>query len=578
MILDLKIREKSFGNKTLMTDVSFSIEDGEKVGLVGRNGLGKSTLLHIIAGRDTDFTGAVNIRNGKIIVETAQEHAGISGVNLVDYILSGLPEFAKLSRAMENFAKKTDPSPHDLNKYNDTLERFTALNYWDVENNVVQELANFGLANFAKSEFSSLSGGQKRLAEIVKVMNSSAHLALIDEPTNHMDFRAKNQFVEFAKTSNMAMLIVTHDRDVLKVVDKIVEIKDGHAQIFKGNYDDYLRQNASSASTSAHDYEMAQKTLENARKQVLAMQRMKERARDPGTIRQFKRRENEAREEVARLEQIKKPSIWIDSGSVADLGLKDAENYEKFKSKNIRLSGISRNDSRSSSVLVAVRDLALGYGEKILFNELNFDLREREKIELRGLNGAGKTTLIREILHTIFADDLSRNLGKIGAKHDALLRERKYEFSKNMPEVFDGTVEVSPKIRVGIYDQEIREKFLNLPLRSAIEKLYLDDGLDISDTKIRQLLSDYLFVEHDGEMLIRDLSGGQKARFQMISMLRNNPNLLVLDEPTNHLDLPSIEELETALAKFDGAVIFVSHDSYFREKIGGAVIEIGAQK
>ena len=570
MILDLNIREKSFGNKSLMNDVVFSVDDGEKVGLIGRNGLGKSTLLHIIAGRDTDFQGEVNIRPGKILVETAQEHSNMGKISLIDYILSGLPEFAKLSHTMTNFTTVADPTMHDLNTYNEALDRFTALGYWDIKSDVVQELANFGLEKFADSQFSTLSGGQKRLAEVVKVMHSSAHLALIDEPTNHMDFRAKKQFIDFVKNSSMAMLIVTHDRDVLATVNKIVEIKDGHSQIYKGNYDDYLRQNAAVASTDAHDYEIAQRELANAKKRVLEMQRMKERARDPGTIRQFKRRENEARSDVARLEKTAKPSIWIDRSSVERLGLSDGENYQKYRAKNIRLNGLTRSDSRSSSVLLSVRDLALGYGERILFEHVNFDLREREKIELRGLNGAGKTTIIREILWAIAESKQAKNSILTTSPHD-------------LPTVFDGLIEVSDKIRVGVYDQEIDEKYLDLTLANAIEQLFLRDNLPITNTKIRQLLSDYLFVEDDGARPIRELSGGQKARFQMIAMLRNNPNLLILDEPTNHLDLPSIEELETSLAKFDGAVVFVSHDSYFRQhlsqngNIGVRVVEIGPQ-
>ena len=131
--------------------------------------------------------------------------------------------------------------------------------------------------------------------------------------------------------------------------------------------------------------------------------------------------------------------------------------------------------------------------------------------------------------------------------------------------------------RVGIYEQEVGEHYFNLPLSVAIERMYLDKNLAISTTKIRSLLADYLFVESDGQVPLSRLSGGQKARFQLMSMLANEPQLLILDEPTNHLDLPSIEELETALEKYSGAVLYVSHDNYFREKIGGDVIHVGMQ-
>mgnify|MGYP000232066691 CR=1 FL=1 len=144
------------------------------------------------------------------------------------------------------------------------------------------------------------------------------------------------------------------------------------------------------------------------------------------------------------------------------------------------------------------------------------------------------------------------------------------------PILYSGNLFLNPQVRVGVYEQEIDEQYLADPLEVAIEKLYLSRGLPISETKIRQLMADYLFTEADRMTPLARLSGGQKARFQIIAMLANDPQLLILDEPTNHLDLPSIEELETALAKYTGAILYVSHDNYFRQEIGGEVVQIGA--
>jgi len=138
-----------------------------------------------------------------------------------------------------------------------------------------------------------------------------------------------------------------------------------------------------------------------------------------------------------------------------------------------------------------------------------------------------------------------------------------------------GDITLDPHIRIGVYEQEVSSKYFDMPLEVAIEKMYLDRDLPISTTKVRSLLSDYLFVEGDGKIPVSVLSGGQKARFQLITMLANNPQLLILDEPTNHLDLPSIEELETALSRYSGAVLYVSHDGYFRRAVGGEVLSIG---
>jgi ATPase subunit of ABC transporter with duplicated ATPase domains len=141
---------------------------------------------------------------------------------------------------------------------------------------------------------------------------------------------------------------------------------------------------------------------------------------------------------------------------------------------------------------------------------------------------------------------------------------------------FSGDITLDRNVRIGVYEQEVSPTYFDLPLEDAIEKMYLDRDLTITTTKIRNLLSDYLFTEGDGKTPLSRLSGGQKARFQLIAMLANDPQLLVLDEPTNHLDLPSIEELETALAKYSGAILYVSHDGYFRDAIGGDVITVGS--
>ena len=249
--------------------------------------------------------------------------------------------------------------------------------------------------------------------------------------------------------------------------------------------------------------------------------------------------------------------------------------------------------SRSQHVLVRVEDAAVGVGERILFEGVNIDLREGEAVELRGRNGAGKTTLIRMLLNSraaVTPPSSARAHSSLKSPSE-IFRERSAETSATRerstasgvegvapaaPILYSGNLFLDPQVRVGVYEQEIDERYLADPLEVAIEKLYLSRDLPISETKIRQLLVDYLFTEADRMTPLVRLSGGQKARFQIIAMLANDPQLLILDEPTNHLDLPSIEELEIALAKYAGAILYVSHDNYFRQEIGGEVVQIGA--
>ena len=552
MIADIHITEKSFGDKTLMKDVKFSVDDGEKVGVVGRNGVGKSTLFGILAGTDNDYTGEVIFRRGITVATTAQEHHGLGEQTVMAYILSGLPEYPELKKIIDEYPLTMGDNMRKIEEYTQALERFDQKGFYQVEEKIERELSNFQLEGFGDRKISSLSGGQKRLVEIVKIMHSEAHLALIDEPTNHMDYVAKQQFIDWMNSQpHQAMLIITHDRDVLGQVDRIVEIKDGQAVSYRGNYDAYLKQNAQATTAGMNNFEQIEKRIVNLKQKVLDYQRLKEKSRNPGTIQKFKRLENEARAELAELSEMEKPTFWIDKESASQLDYKSAERYGKFKSRNIRLS-MKDASSRSQHVLVRAENVAVGIGERILFEDVNIDLREGEAIEIRGRNGAGKTTLIRMILAS-------------GKSFDG------------GPILYSGDIFLDPQVRIGVYEQEIDERYLSDPLEKAIEKLYMSRDLSISDTKIRQLLADYLFTDADRMTPLARLSGGQKARFQIIAMLANDPQLLILDEPTNHLDLPSIEELETALAKYSGAILYVSHDNYFREKLGGKVVQIGAE-
>ena len=646
MIADISITEKSFGPKILMTDIRFSVDDGEKVGVIGRNGVGKSTLFGILAGTDKDFSGDIIYRRGTTVVATAQEHHDMGDTTVLQYVLAGLPEYPELSHIMETYPLTMGDDMKKIDAYTAALQRFDDKGFYQIEEQIERELENFQLPGLAHRPFSTLSGGQKRLVEVVKIMHSDAHMALIDEPTNHMDYVAKAQFVEWLKGAREAMLIITHDRDVLAEVDRIVELKDGGSVSYKGNYDAYLKQNAVSTGSQMNEFELIEKRIVNLKQKVIDYQRLKEKARNPGTIQKFKRLELESRAELAELQAKEKPTFWIDKESVAELNYKTAAQYDKFKAKNVRIN-LKEDDSRSKHVLVNARDLSLGYGDTPLFDGISIDLREGEAVELRGRNGAGKTTLIKALLArnepsglsdtvgssrddltatslrsvelaslkqssvgqdltvkssgfakvpstpdgsslaanqplgTSFSETSAAPMESDGGSHEigreAVSEKDGDEKARNNGNItfFSGELTLDPHVRIGIYEQEVSPTYFDLPLEAAIERMYLDKNLPIKTTKIRQLMADYLFTEGDGKVPIKRLSGGQKARFQLIAMLANDPQLLILDEPTNHLDLPSIEEMETALAKYNGAVLYVSHDNYFRESLGGNIIQVG---
>ena len=549
MIADIQIYEKSFGSKTLYRGLELRIEAGEKIGLIGRNGTGKSTLLNILIGEDLDYDGEVNFRRNCVVVASRQEHHGYEDSTVVDYVLGDLPEYTKLKHILDTYPDKMGEKKSMMYEYNDSLERFMQLNYYEVEEGIVQALAGYQIDEAkARGPLSNLSGGQKRLVELVKVQHATADLALIDEPTNHMDYVAKQQFIQWMRATKDALVVISHDRDVLRSVDRIIEIRDGHADIFAGNYDDYLRVNASRVSNEINEYEVTQSRVKNLRQDVLRFQRLKEKARNPGTIKRFKGLEQRARDELSELEKQAKPSFWIDQDSVAKMSSKVAGTYQQHKAANIKVS-TSTKSSQGNTLLLQAADLGLGY-DYPLFQPVSFELREGDRLELKGRNGVGKSTLARAIIDT-------------------------WQGSKLSSQIYGGYIDHDKTLRIGVYEQELSEYHLHKTLAQAIEDVYREKGLPVSDQLVASKMGQYLFNPGvEGQMPLSRLSGGQKARFQLISMLAGDPNVLILDEPTNHLDLPSIEELENALQAYHGAVIYISHDSYFSAKMAGKIVEV----
>ncbi len=552
MILSVSIREKSFGHHRLYDDLQFAVQPGEKIGLIGRNGTGKSTVLHIIEGSDADYEGDVQLKRGAIVVASRQEHHGFEDKAALEYIQSDLPEFARLSHIIATYPEHMGSDERKLQVYADALDRFAQLGYYQIEDEIRQLFAAYQLdERLLQARLGSLSGGQKRLVELIKVQRSRADIALLDEPTNHMDYVAKAAFLAWLQATPEAMLIVSHDRDVLHEVDRIVEIRDGRAFSFRGNYDAYLRANKSQIVSQVNEYDVTQRRIENLKADVLRFRRLKEKSRDPGTIHRFKSQQERAERELAELQAREKPSFWIDQESVAGMNDKLVAAYEKHKARNIRVR-TARQESTTRRKLLEVSKLSLGYGDVPLFRDVNFALHEGDRLRLHGRNGAGKTTLVRALMATIVGQP-------------------------PVCQKFAGHIAAEKELPLGFYEQEVNPAYLPLTLHAAIARAYAEHGRAVTDQRVKQLLSDYLFnPATDGDVPLERLSGGQKARFQLMAMLANDPLVLVLDEPTNHLDLPSIEELENALAAYHGAIIYISHDSYFAEHVGGETIAIGA--
>jgi len=545
VLLTLSINEKTIGSRLLFQGLALTINEGEKVAAIGRNGVGKTTLFNMIAGIDADYDGTIEVKKGIRFIITAQEHFGTDHLSSVEYILQSVPEYHRLHNIIEQYPSHMGEDLYKITTYTDALTEFGERGYYDIHDQILQALAGFEISEEqANLPLGRLSGGQKRFVELVRVRFSEADLVLLDEPTNHMDYWGKDLFQKWVRETKQAIFVITHDRDVLREMDKIIEIKDKKMRVFPGNYDAYLRQNSTTTLTQVSSYEESLKSLEKLRKQMLAAGARKAGASNsaPKILEERLRREYNALKA-----QLEKPSLWIDQESVDQMKDKVVSSYHKYKDKNINISQSELNEY--SHNLLSVKKLSVGYKEP-LFAGINIELRHGDRLFIKGRNGAGKSTLIKAVL------------SQVG----------------NYPSeatIFAGTVTASEKLRLGMYEQELDKQYLPMTLGEAVKTVYFENKIGLTDEHLNKLLAGYLFdPTNDRNLLVSRLSGGQKARFQLIKMFCNTPNLLILDEPTNHLDLPSIEELEKSLLAYEGAIIYVSHDSYFVQKIGGDTLVI----
>jgi ATP-binding cassette subfamily F protein 3 len=549
MLLKISNLTTILGSKELFDELSFVLNEGEKVGFIGRNGLGKTSLLRILAGEYLEYTGDIEFQKSIRIVMTRQEHFFSREVTPLDYVLDNIPRYREIKSIINDYiAQNSDIS---LELYCDALQEFNDLEYFSIEDRVIQSLADFELdIERILSPISSLSGGEKRFVELVRVMYSGADLALIDEPTNHMDYIGKERFIKWLNTYKKTVIVVTHDRDVLKSVSRIIELKDKKLLSFNGDYDSYIKQNSLSNVSSIAQYEIDLKNIEKAKKQMLNARSQKMEAKsDDGRTAARIREERFKREYEILLSSLKKPSLWIDQESLSEVSTKVTESYHKYKEKNIAI--VQRSETGHKKLLIEAKNLSLGY-EKPVFDKVNFQLYFGDKLFIKGRNGAGKSTLVKKIISLV----------------------NDFEVSSK---IFAGDIKLGKDLKIGVYEQEISKEYLEKTLEEAIKDLYYALNIPFNNEKLNIILKRYLFdPQLDSRLRISQLSGGQKARFQLIKMFLNNPNILILDEPTNHLDLPSIEELEKSLQDFHGGIIYISHDSYFVNNLGGSILEIKA--
>ena len=517
MILSCQSICKSFGEKVILQDASFHIEEREKAALIGNNGAGKTTLLRIIMQEISADSGQVVIAKDKKIGYLAQ-YQDIHGHHTIyeelmttkQYILDMEDKIRSLEQEMKYVAG--DKLESLMNSYTRLTHQFELENGYAYKSEIVGVLKGLG---FEEEDYSkqieNLSGGQKTRVALGKLLISKPDILLLDEPTNHLDMESIAWLETYLLNYPGAVFIVSHDRYFLdKVVTKIVEIEAAQMRMYEGNYSAYALKKAQLRDAQYKAYLNQQREIKHQEAVITK-------------LRSFNREKSikraESREKMLdKIQRIEKP-IEIDNQMRISL-------EPRF---------ISGND------VLTVEGLSKAFPGQTLFTDINFEIKRGERVALIGNNGTGKTTILKILNGIVDADA--------------------------------GRFALGSKVQIGYYDQEHHVLHMEKTIFQEISDTYPT----LTETEIRNMLAAFLFTGDDVFKLISSLSGGERGRVSLAKLMLSEANFLILDEPTNHLDIASKEILEEALNSYTGTVLYVSHDRYFINQTATRIMDLTNQ-
>lgn len=503
---------KNFGTKKLFSNVSFEIQDNSRIGLVGRNGVGKSTLLKIISDQESYNSGNIALKKDTNIGYLAQD-SGLNSDNQIflelEKVFDYLKEQEKRMHALEE--KLADPNADDyediLKQYDQLQNTFRQENGYGYQSEIRSVLKGFGFEEEVwQNKVSTLSGGERSRLAMAKMLLEHHDILLLDEPTNHLDINTVEWLENYLKGYRGALVIVSHDQYFLdKVANEIVEINQHSSTHYSGNYSFYLQEKKKNQDIALKHYEEQQAEIKKAEEYI---QKNIVRA---STTKMAQSR----RKKLEHMDVLEKPGS--DQGSV-------------HFSFNI--------DKESGNDVLLVKDAAIGYDDQIMSEPINLDVKKGERVGIIGPNGIGKSTFLKSILNKI--------------------------------PLIKGTSQFGANVQVGYYDQNL--KGLD-PKKDVLHEIW-DQYPRLDEQVIRNKLGAFLFSGDDVLKPVAGLSGGEKARLTLTKLSMENNNFLIMDEPTNHLDIDSKEVLEDALKSFPGTVLFVSHDRYLLNTLANRIVDI----
>jgi ATPase subunit of ABC transporter with duplicated ATPase domains len=512
-VIRLDSVSQQHGRQALFLDASFAVFSGEKVGLVGPNGSGKSTIFRMIVGEEEADGGQVIVDRGTTLGYFSQDIGEMGGTSVVGATLAGAGDVSEVgARLKELEGRLADPDLGDemdrvIEEYGEAQARFEQLGGYALDARAREILAGLGFGqDVMDADVGTLSGGWKMRVGLARILLMRPDALLLDEPTNHLDIESILWLEQFLKAYDGLVMMTCHDREFMnRIVSKIIEIDGGELTIFSGNYEFYLQQRAMLDAQAESEFGRQQAML----------------AKEEAFIARFKARASHAAQVQSRVKKLEK--------------IERVDPPRRRRKIRFKFPAAPR----SGEDVAQVKNVDKAYGDKVVFDGLNFLVRRTERWCVMGVNGAGKTTLLKLIAQVLEPDE--------------------------------GRVDVGASVQVGYFAQHAME--LLDPAKSVWDTL-IERFPKASVGSLKSLAGAFGFPGEDVDKPCRVLSGGEKARVVLALMLYDPPNFLILDEPTNHLDIDTKEMLMEALAAYEGTMLFVSHDRHFLRALSNRVIEL----
>lgn len=516
IVLSCNNLNKSFGIDSILENVNFTVNEYDKIGIIGVNGTGKTTLFKIISGIYGYDSGDIYTSKDCEIGYLEQNTNFHSENTILEEVLEVFKDVIEMEKYLRDLEHKiSEESSNEnsttleklMNEYSNKLEAFSDMNGYGYKSEAKGVLKGLGFNDEDMNKpISILSGGEKTRVLLGKLLLKKPTLLLLDEPTNHLDSEAIEWLEIFLKQYKGTVILISHDRYFLdQVVNRVFEIHNKKLKSYKGNYSDFVK-------ASAIEKELELKKFEDQQKDLKKQEESIEKLKAFGREKHLKRARSKEKA-LAKIDVLDKP-----------------EAYRKKARIEFNPSVISGND------VLQLRDISMGYGERILFKDLNLDIYRGEKVALIGANGIGKSTLFKIIMNEIVP--------------------------------FSGNIKFGTNVNVSYFHQE--QKTLNLD-NTIIDEIW-EDNKHLTQTDLRSMLGSFLFEGEEVFKKISTLSGGERARVAILKLILSNANLLLLDEPTNHLDIDSKEVLEEALSGYTGTIFTISHDRYFLNTVVDKVL------